>query len=432
MSASPSYTPPGYAQRPFDLVVYGATGFTGRLVAEYLQQRYGVAGAGASVRWAMAGRSLAKLAQVRSAIGAPATLPLIAADATDLPALHAMAQQARAVITTVGPYQQVGDTLLQACVDTGTDYLDLCGEPAWMAAKIAQHQGAAQASGARIVFSCGFDSVPFDMGVRYLQHAAIQRYGQPLQHVHGHVLLMKGTFSGGTAASLVATLEAVAKDRSVAAVMANPFALTAVHPGFTGPPQPDNPNAQHEAHTNSWSAPFVMATINTKNVHRSNALLQHLYGTGFVYEERQVYGEGTDTGQQGELLARGAARTFKLQNLALGFGPSRALLRRFVLPKPGAGPSAVARERGRYVLRFTGQHTAAGGKTEWLSATLKGDRDPGYGSTSKIITECALALVQDTPHSTTAGGVWTPASALGLALVPRLHERAGLAFAIDS
>jgi short subunit dehydrogenase-like uncharacterized protein len=431
MSARQSHPPPGYAQRPFDLVVYGATGFTGRLVAEYLQQRYG---ADTSVRWAMAGRNLAKLAQVRDAIGAPATLPLVAADAADLPALRAMALQTRGVVTTVGPYQQVGDTLLQACVNTGTDYLDLCGEPAWMAAKITQHQAAAQASGARIVFSCGFDSVPFDMGVRYLQHAALQRFGQPLQHVHGHVLLMKGTFSGGTAASLVATLEAVAQDRSVAAVMANPFALTAVHPGFTGPPQPDNPNAQHEAHTNSWSAPFVMATINTKNVHRSNALLQHLYGTGFVYEERQVYGEskGTGTGQQGELLARGAARTFKLQNLALGFGPSRALLRRFVLPKPGEGPSAAARERGRYVLRFSGQHKPAGGKAEWLSVTLKGDRDPGYGSTSKIITECALALVQDTHHSTTTGGVWTPASALGMGLVGRLQERAGLAFELGA
>jgi short subunit dehydrogenase-like uncharacterized protein len=431
MSASTSHQsrpPSGYARRPFDLVVYGATGFTGCLVAEYLQQRYG---ADTGVRWAMAGRNLAKLAQVRDAIGAPATLPFIAADAADLPALRAMAQQARAVITTVGPYQQVGDTLLQACVDTGTDYLDLCGEPAWMAAKISQHQAAALASGARIVFSCGFDSVPFDMGVRYLQHAALQRWGQPLQHVHGHVLLMKGTFSGGTAASLMATLEAVARDRSVAAVMANPFALT---PGFTGPLQPDNPNAQYEADTDSWSAPFVMATINTKNVHRSNALLQHLYGKSFVYEERQVYGEGkgTGTGPQGELQARGAARTFKLQNLALGFGPSRALLRRFVLPKPGEGPSAAARERGRYVLRFSGQHKPAGGRAEWLSVTLKGDRDPGYGSTSKIIIECALALVQDTLHSTTPGGVWTPASALGMGLVGRLQERAGLAFELGA
>jgi short subunit dehydrogenase-like uncharacterized protein len=424
MSASQSHPPPGYPKRPFDLVVYGATGFTGRLVAEYLQQRYG---ADTSVRWAMAGRNLAKLAQVRDAIGAPATLPLIAADATDLPALCAMAAQTRGVITTVGPYQQVGDTLLQACVNTGTDYLDLCGEPAWMATKIAQHQAAALASGARIVFSCGFDSVPFDMGVRYLQHAALQRWGQPLRHVHGQVLLMKGTFSGGTAASLMATLEAVAQDRSVAAVMANPFALTAASPGFTGPTQPDNLQAQHEPHTDSWSAPFVMATINTKNVHRSNALLQHLYGKGFMYEERQVMG----TGAQGELLARGAARTFKLQNLALGFGPSRALLRRFVLPKPGEGPSATARERGRYVLQFSGQHQPAGGKAEWLSATLKGDRDPGYGSTSKIITECALALVQDTPHSATGGGVWTPASALGPGLVSRLQDRAGLTFAID-
>jgi short subunit dehydrogenase-like uncharacterized protein len=402
----------------YDLVVYGATGFTGRLVAEYLLKTYGP---GDSVRWAMAGRSANKLAEVRDLIGAPATLPLLQADAADAKALRAMAAQTRAVITTVGPYQLYGEPLLQACVDTGTDYTDLCGEPNWMVQMIERYSHKAQSSGARIVFSCGFDSVPFDVGVRYLQDAALAEFKRPLQHVKGHVVRMSGTFSGGTAASLMATMDAVAKDKAAAAVMANPFALT---PGFSGPAQPESNAAQFEAQANAWSAPFVMAAINTKNVHRTNALLKHLYGKDFIYEERQLWGGGS----AGEMRARGAARTFSMQNLALGFAPTRALIRRFVVPKPGEGPGPKERERGFYTVRVSGQTS----KGEKLSALVQGDRDPGYGSTSKLISECTLCLVQDTTRSATCGGVWTPGAALGMAVVPRLHERAGLRFTLET
>jgi short subunit dehydrogenase-like uncharacterized protein len=410
----------------YDLVVYGATGFTGRLVAEYLLKTYG---AHHTVRWAMAGRSASKLAEVRSAIGAPDTLPLLQADASDAKALRVLAAQTQAVITTVGPYQLYGQALLQACVETGTDYTDLCGEPNWMARMIDRFDAPARASGARIVFSCGFDSVPFDLGVRFLQNAAIQQFKRPLQHIKGHVVRMSGTFSGGTAASLLATLDAVSQDKSVAALMANPFALT---PGFSGPAQPDNSAAQFEADAGAgagegegaWSAPFVMAAINTKNVHRSNQLLHHLYGQDFVYEERQLWGSGS----AGEMRARGAARTKTLQTMALGFGPTRALIRRFVVPKPGEGPGPKERERGFYTVRVSGQ-TAQG---ERLAATVHGDRDPGYGSTSKLISECALCLVQDLPRSSTAGGLWTPGAALGMAVVPRLQERAGLSFSLEA
>ncbi len=302
--------------KKLDLIVFGATGFTGRLVAEYLHRQYG---ADSSVRWAMAGRSLAKLEQVRDLIQAPRTVPLLTADATDPAALRQLVASTRAVITTVGPYQLHGEPLLQACVDTGCDYLDLCGEPAWMAQMIQRHHAAALASGARIVFSCGFDSVPFDLGVRFLQHHAIQRDGHPLRHVQGRVMVMKGGFSGGTAASLVETMAAMGRDPEAARAMANPFALT---PGFNGPPQPDTHQAQLDDFTGAWSAPFVMAPINTKNVHRSNALLGHLYGRDFVYEERLSCGPG----RSGELRARGTVRTETIQNALLGFGPTRALV----------------------------------------------------------------------------------------------------------
>jgi len=403
----------------FDLVVFGASGFTGRLVAEYLQSH-----APPDLRWALAGRTKSKLAEVRQRIGAVGSLPLIKADAADPSSLTELARRSRVVITTVGPYQKYGEPLLQACAEQGCDYVDLCGEPAWMAQMIQRHQAAAQASGARIVFSCGFDSVPFDMGVFYLQEAARQRFGQPLQRVQGQVLVMKGGFSGGTAASLIATLQAVAKDKAVAQSMADPFALT---PGFTGPPQPDNLQAQYEAEADCWSAPFVMAPINTKNVHRSNLLLGHAWGTNFVYEERQLMGE-LGSGNAGELRARGAARTALWQSKALAFAPSRALIQRFVLPKPGEGPNAAERESGRYVLRFAG--TTADGQS--LSATVKGDRDPGYGSTSKIISECAQCLLGEVSTEVKPGGIWTPAAALGKRLLARLQRKAGLSFELNA
>jgi short subunit dehydrogenase-like uncharacterized protein len=403
--------------KELDLVVYGATGFTGRLVAEYLQKTYG---AGGDVAWAMAGRSSSKLEEVRGLIGAPDTLPLIAADAADSASLRKLCDSTRAVITTVGPYQLYGEPLLQACVDSGTDYLDLCGEPAWMARMIATHQTAAAASGARIVFSCGFDSVPFDLGVRFLQHHAMQREGQPLRHVHGRVVVMKGGFSGGTAASLVATMADMGRDRAAAQAMANPFALV---PGFQGPPQPDETAATRDEFNGSWSAPFVMAPINTKNVHRTNALLKHLYGQDFVYDERQSFGSGSS----GELRARGMVRQEKLQNTFLGFGPTRALIQRFALPKPGTGPNQFERDNGRYEVLFTG----LGKSGQALTARVKGDRDPGYGSTSKIIAECALCLLQDIDPRDAPGGIWTPGAVMGMKAVTRLHERAGLTFVMQ-
>ncbi len=402
--------------KDFDLIVFGATGFTGRLVAEYLNATQGV---GRELRWALAGRSLAKLQTVRDEIGAAATLPLICTDASDAKALANLARRARVVITTVGPYQLHGEPLLAACAAAGTDYVDLCGEPAWMAAMIAKHHAAAQRSGARIVFSCGFDSIPFDLGVLFLQTEAHRRFGAALPEVHGLVRVMKGGFSGGTAASLLASMEAIGRDPTLARTLADPFALT---PGFTGPHQPDSAQATFDQLAPGWTAPFVMAAINTKNVHRTNALRGHAYGLDFVYVERELKGDGAIAEQR----ARAAARTHRLQNALLGFAPTRALIRRFALPQPGQGPSATQRERGRYDVLFVGQDTD--GRT--LRAVVKGDRDPGYGSTSKMISESALCLLNDVDHQATTGGLWTPGAAMGLALVDRLRARAGLSFDI--
>ena len=406
-------------KRPYDLIVFGATGFTGRLVAQYLLQAYGAGGlyAHEAPIWAMAGRSLAKLQSVRDLIGAPRDLPLITVDAQDADALTAMARQAKVIVTTVGPYQLHGELLLKACVAAGADYVDLCGEPNWMADMISRYESAAQTSGARIVFSCGFDSIPFDLGVLHLQTQARRIFGAPLRQVHGRVKVMKGGFSGGTAASLLATLNAAGSNVAVAASMRNPFALT---PGFAGPAQPDDSVAVFDEAANSWAGPFVMAAINTKNIHRTNALRGHAYGRDFTYDERQ----STGPGRAGELRARGMVSTARWQNRLLGFGPTRKLIGRFLLPQPGDGPSLRERESGGYELSFSGQSAEGQG----LRTVVKGDRDPGYGSTCKLIAESALCLIREVDRTVTPGGIWTPAAAMGTALIARLHERAGLTF----
>ena len=400
-----------------DLVVHGATGFTGRLVVEYLLQQYPP---GSGLRWAMGGRDAAKLAQVRDALGAPADTPLLVTNSADPASLRRLMDSTRLVLSTVGPYQLYGNELVAACAAQGVDYVDLCGEPAWMRKMIDAHHARAQASGARIVFSCGFDSIPFDLGVVFLQAEAQRRFGRPLQRVRGRVRVMKGGFSGGTMASALATVEAIGRDRGLARVLANPFALT---PGFRGPAQPEGDSAAYDEAAAAWTGPFVMAAINTKNVHRSNALRGHPWGSDFVYDERMLTGSGA----AGERRARALARTAKLQTAALGFGPARELLRRFVLPKPGQGPSPSERDHGHYEVLFIGD-TA---QRQRLRAVVRGDRDPGYGSTCKLISESALCLAQDTRPAMCGGGIWTPGAAMGLALVRRLQARAGLSFAIE-
>jgi short subunit dehydrogenase-like uncharacterized protein len=386
----------------FDIVVYGASGFTGRLVAEYLASRH----QGSDLKWAMAGRSLDKLAAVRDTIGALADTPLLSADAGDPASLTAMLAQTKAVLTTVGPYQLYGSELVAACAASGTDYLDLCGEPVWMRQMIDVHHAAAQSTGARIVFSCGFDSIPFELGVFFLQETAKAKFGAPVSRVKGRVRKMKGTFSGGTAASVKATFAAAAKDLSLVALLKNPFALT---PGFDGPKQPPGNKPLFDDDLGQWTAPFVMSTINTRNVHRSNLLMGFPYGRDFVYDEMMLAGQA----EKGEAMAKAIVAA----NAEMG-GPGG--------PQPGEGPSKQERETGFYDVLFVGI-AADGGQ---VRVAVRGDRDPGYGSTSKMIAECAICLERDLPDL--AGGIWTPGAAMGDRLIKRLVGNAGMTFEVEA
>jgi short subunit dehydrogenase-like uncharacterized protein len=388
----------------FDIIVYGATGFTGQLVAEYLAAQYK---GDSSLKWAMAGRSKDKLASVRDAIGAPDDTPLIVADAGDPASLKAMVDQTKLVISTVGPYQLYGSELVALCAAGGTDYLDLCGEPVWMRQMIDAHEATAKSSGARIVFSCGFDSLPFELGVFFVQEAAKKTLGARANRVKGRVRDMKGGPSGGTVASVKATFAAAAKDLSLVALLQNPFVLT---PGFEGPKQPRGNKPLLDEDMGVWTAPFVMATINTRNVHRSNMLLNFPYGQDFVYDEMVITGPG----EQGEANAKKLVAAVNAERMGAASGP-----------KPGEGPSKEEQENGFYDLLFVA--IAPDGRQ--VRAAVKGDRDPGYGSTSKMISECAICLLRDTPE--VPAGIWTPGAAMGDKLITRLVDHAGLTFEVE-
>ena len=386
--------------RQYDVVIHGASGFTGRLVAEYMAAHDGL-----GLRYALSGRNLEKLEAVQGEIGAPDSVPLLQADADDPDSIRALAAAAHCVCTVVGPYQLYGSGLVAACAELGTAYVDLSGEPLWMGEMIAQHQQRAAASGARIVHSCGFDSIPFDLGVLHLQNAARREFGEPCQRIHARVRSMKGAFSGGTAASLNATEDLIADTPELAARLDDPFSLAE---GFHGPEQPPGDAIYEDPLIGQWVAPFIMAVINCKNIHRSNALMGHPYGVDFQYDEMMATGPG----DQGKAVAE----------VMTSVNP----LRGEHAPGPGEGPTKEEREAGHFDVLLIGK-TA---DDREIRAMVAGEGDPGYGCTSRMIAESAACLVEDCRDL--AGGIYTPAPAMGERLIERLQARARMSFAIES
>ena len=387
------------SEREFDVIVFGASGYTGKLVAEYMGKEYGN---DESISWAIAGRNKDKLSSVKKDLNLNERVSIIEVDSTNKDSLDSMTSSAKCILTTVGPYQLYGSSLVQSCSENGTDYVDLTGEPGWMYEMINAHQDTAKKSGARIVFSCGFDSIPFDLGVYFVQQAAQEKYGKPAKHVRGRVKAMNGEFSGGTIASLGATMATLKEKPELIQVLSNPFSLTE---GFEGPEQLDDSKVLLDEKLNMWVAPFVMAPINTKNIHRSNALLGHAYGEDFCYDEMMIAGEG----EEGKQIA-------DAMNSSNPMGGDN-------LPQPGEGPSKESREQGNYDVLFFADFDEGS-----IEARVTGDMDPGYGSTSKMIAESALCLIQDCEDL--SGGMYTPAPAMGEKLIKRLTKNAGLTFDI--
>lgn len=405
-------------QERLDVVVFGATSFVGQILTKTLWQRHGLNG---EIRWGIAGRDEAKLAALKNSLGPEASqLPVTLANASSEADLQALVAGARVVVSTVGPYALYGSGLVKACVEAGVDYCDLTGEVQWIERMINEHEATAKRTGARIVHCCGFDSIPSDLGVHFLQQAAMAQFGAPCQQVRMRVRRLKGGMSGGTVASIINLAKELTKDRSLAKKLANPFLIA---PEKLAARQPNVKFAEFDPVSGSWLAPFIMAAINTRVVHRSNGVKGHAYGKDFQYDEAMM----TGTGFKGRMTASTVASTLGAFFVGAALPPTRWVLERFVVPKPGEGPSEEAQNKGSYDLRFYG--TTLRGQT--LVAKVTGDKDPGYGSTAKMLAEAAACLAKDIPSST-QGGFWTPSSLMGDALLSRLQQHAGLGFELLS
>ncbi len=403
---------------PFDVIIFGATSFVGEILCSYMVERHGISGADdGQLSWAVAGRSKEKLQSVVDKTGAD--VEQIVADAADAEAMAQLAQSARIVVSTVGPYALYGNELVAACAASGTDYCDLTGEPQWMQRMIDTHHDAAVASGARIVHTCGFDSIPSDVGVWFTQQQAHERFGDYCSTIAMRVKAMKGGVSGGTVASMMNMMEEMAADPSLRSTIANPYALAPAD-RRTGVKQPNVTVPTNDEASGQWVAPFVMAGINTKVVHRSHALADHPWGSGFQYDEAMMMGAGP----AGAAKAAATTAAMGASMGAAAVGPVRKLLNQYVVPKPGSGPSPDAQEKGFFDLRFYG--TAGGNE---IVTKVTGDRDPGYGSTAKMLAESATTLLA-TERTDTPGGFWTPSTAMGQPLIDALVAHAGLTFEV--
>ena len=387
-------------QKKYDFVIYGASGFTGKLVVEYSLEKYLNH---ENITWAIAGRNLEKLENLKNKLNIPDHIDIIHVDSDEQESIDNLVTNTKCVLTTVGPYQLYGEKIIRTCVSSGTDYVDLCGEPGWMHKIIDECSDEAKKTGARIVFSCGFDSIPFDLGVLFVQNETKSKINKYAPYVRGRVRAMNGEFSGGTAASMKATMSSLKSNPELLNVLINPHALCEGHQGAQ---QDDDSKPKFDEELDVWVAPFFMAPINTKNIHRSNKLLNHIYGEDFRYNEMWIMGPGEEGKKAAETIA-----------MANPIGGEDA-------PKPGEGPSREKRENGNYDILFCAD---VDGKV--FKASVSGDMDPGYGSTSKMITESAICLVRECQDLD--GGIYTPASSMGEKLIKRLEDNAGLCFKIE-
>ncbi|MEM7084315.1 MAG: saccharopine dehydrogenase NADP-binding domain-containing protein [Pseudomonadota bacterium] len=402
-------------EKKYDIVVYGATSFVGQILAKYMHEQFG----DTALTYALAGRSLSKLESVKAELGTP-DRDVIVADAADEDALTAMCENARVVISTVGPYALYGEPLVKICAQTGTDYCDLTGETQFIKRMQDRYADLAAQSGARIVHCCGFDSIPSDLGVHFLQNRAVEQFGKTCPDVKMRVAVMKGAASGGTIASMVNIFKEIKKDKTVRKVLVDPYALCPQGHGFTA--RQHNTKMEYDDDVESWLAPFVMAGINTRIVHRSNALSAKRYGDQFLYEEAMM----TGSGKAGKSRARKMLWGLGAFMAGASMGPIRWMLERFILPKPGSGPTPEQQVKGKYVLLFRG--TTEDGDT--IKTRVTGDQDPGYGSTAKMLGQAAACLAQDVATDT-PGGFWTPATLLGDKLIDRLESHSGVTFKVD-
>jgi short subunit dehydrogenase-like uncharacterized protein len=413
--------------RKFDLVLWGATGFTGQLVAEYLVEQDQLE----QLNWAIAGRSEDRLRQLSERLcgtdQSGANPALLTGNARDPARLRSIARRSKVICSTVGPYAKYGTPLVDACVRADTDYCDLTGEAHWMRTMIDRFHEEAKEQGTRIVHACGFDAVPSDLGTLMVQEKALETYGVPCEKVRVRVMAEGGSVSGGTAASMMEMFEAAGRDRQVRELLDDPYGLVPGRSegGFRGAddvsvPDPDRGQA--------WTVPFPMEMINSKVVHRSNYLLGDPWTRAFSYGESVPVGEGVS----GAVASALGTAALKLLEAGLSLAPIRALLKRYVLPEPGQGPDRTTIEEGSFCMSLMGTgNRTEGGPPFHVEGTVLSNRDPGYGSTAVMLGEAALCLAREDVVSPVEGGVLTPATGIGTPLIDRLRE-AGMDWSVST
>ncbi len=404
--------------KSLDIILFGATSFVGQIATKYIYEHIGL---DSEIKWAIAGRSEKKLNQVKAALGHDAdAIPVLIADSTDTDSLNRLCQQARVILSTVGPYALYGESLIQACVTHGNDYCDLTGEAYWIKKMLDKYELAAQKSGARIINCCGFDSIPSDLGVYFLQQTSHQQNGQSLNHVKLRVKAMKGGVSGGTVASGIEMAKAAKKDPSLRRNMGNPHVLCCSDETPSAR-QPRIAKPTYDPDFKAWSAPFIMEAINSRIVLRSNSLKQGSDISSFIYGEAVLTGKGL----KGYLRAALITLSLGGFSFATKYRFLRYLIQQFVLPKPGEGPSPEQQQKGFFDLRIIGKRDQNS-----LLVKVTGDRDPGYGCTAKMLVQSGLCMACDITKSELSGGFWTPAIAMGDKLIKRLTDSAGMTFEI--
>ena len=407
------------ATKKFDLVIFGATSFVGQILTEYLFDHIGLS---RKVKWAIAGRSEAKLNNLRDSLGEKAAkLPIIVADSMDQPALEDMCKKSRVIVSTVGPYALYGETLVKVCAENGNDYCDLTGEAYWIKQMILKYEKTAKKSGARIVNCCGFDSIPSDLGNHFLQREGKKQFGKFFNQVKLRVKAMKGGASGGTIASMAEMIIAAKADAQVRRDMANPYILCPKKHSYSIK-QTSVKGPTYDKDFGSWSAPFIMEAINARVVLRSNTLRRMAFGKDFSYGEAMLTGAGNSGRLKAIALTAGLAAFAG----SMVLDPIRNLMNKFVLPKPGEGPSLQDQLNGFFDIELMGKNA----KGEKLTVKVTGDRDPGYGCTAKILAQAGLCLAFDLAKEDKVGGFWTPSTAMGDLLIERLNNHAGMSFTL--
>ena len=398
--------------KELDLIIWGSTGFTGKLVSEYVSKNY----SNTSLKWGIAGRNKNKILSVAKELNINEKR-IFVANSNDSESLLKLTAKTKVICTTVGPYAKYGTNLVEACIKTNTNYCDITGETQWIRRIIDKYHLKAKENKIKIINSCGFDSIPSDMGVFCFQNRLFKKTGEYANKISMRVAGAKGGISGGTYNSLSNVLEEARQDKEVRKTLINPYGLNP-NDKQLGLDKPDLQKVLFDQVSKSWIAPFVMAGINTKIVRRSHALIDFKYGSDFSYDEATLTGKGIFGQIKGYI---------SLLPIFLATRKKGSIIKNivdYILPKPGEGPSEQTRKNGYYSLRFYLIH-----QNKTYVSKVIGDMDPGYGSTSKMLAESAICLATDKTCKTY--GVLTPSVGLGEPLLKRLQENAGLTFVFE-